>query len=241
VDPKRLAVWDLESLHEAMSVFFYEVYPQRPHAILGTTPANAYARGIQRAGARALRPLPPTEDFDALFLPGSGKGTLMNRKHRGLRFNQTTYRQDLLDEGRLDGVAIPFRYDPWDVRHIHGYIEGHWRECVTRSFDWIGLGPLSERALAIASTELKKKGKQGPARSSWDTVQGDFLRDLANHGDFRNQLRKDAAVRKIGLAAGIMPGSSRWAMETDDESRSRPPESASRPRRTPRIVELGDL
>ncbi len=240
VDPKHLASWDLESLYEAMCMWVYEIYPHRPLVSLGTTPAGAYSRGIALAGARAIRPLPPGDDFAALFLPTSRKGTLKNRRHRGLRFNNTSYRHDLLDDPRLDGVSVPFRFDPWDVRRINAYIDGQWRECLTRAFD--GLGPLSERALAIASERRRGMRRQSHlANASWDTEHGDFLADLAQHGELRDQLRKDAAVRKVAIAAGILPASGGDRIVSVDRPETNPISSEPTGAKPPKIVELPDF
>jgi hypothetical protein len=55
VDPKRLAVWTLERFAVRLSEYVYEVYDVMEHPALFMSPREAYAQGMELAGARSHR------------------------------------------------------------------------------------------------------------------------------------------------------------------------------------------
>jgi putative transposase len=203
VDPRGLAIWDLETFYEALAAWFYDVYDTRLHPAIGKTPRQAHERGVELSGARAMRYWTFNDDFIRLTLPSNAEGTLTIHKTAGLRLNGRRYWHDLLGEPRLSGTSVEFVWDPWDMRYLLAFVEGAWIRCVEPTL--ASLPPLSERELLLASTELAARQKAiGRETRRSDVSLGAFLLDADAHGEILAQRRKDAAARRIAASIGLL-------------------------------------
>jgi putative transposase len=213
VDPRGLAIWDLETFYEALAAWLYDVYDTRLHPAIGKTPRQAHERGVELSGARAMRYWTFNEDFIRLTLPSNAAGKLTIHKSAGLRFNGRRYWHDLLGEPRLSGTSVEFVWDPWDMRYVLAFVEGVWIRCVEPTL--ASLPPLSERELLLASTELAARQKAiGRETRRSDIGLGAFLLQLDAHGEILAQRRKDAAARHIATSIGLL-GSSTSLLDRD--------------------------
>jgi putative transposase len=209
VNPKRLAVFDLQTFSEALHVWFYDVYDNRLHPTIAATPRQAYDRGVELAGGRRTRFWNYDEDFIRLTLPTKGNGKLTIHKTKGLRLTKRRYWNEAFRRPRLNGKAVPFVFDPWDLRYIEAFVAGSWLRCDAPAFS--RLPGLTERELRIATTEWMARAKAvGRTTRPSDIEIGDFLIDVASHGDeLRKQRRQDAATRSfaesIGLVRSVAP------------------------------------
>ena len=75
VNPKGLAVWTLESFYRVLCLWCYEFYDTREHPALGQTPAEAFAAGLVKHGAREHTRIDYDDDFIKDTLPTTTKGT----------------------------------------------------------------------------------------------------------------------------------------------------------------------
>lgn len=216
VDPRRLAVWDLESFYEALAAWFYDVYDTRLHSAIGKSPQQAHERGVELSGARAMRYWTFSDDFIRLTLPSNAEGKLTIHKTAGLRFNGRRYWHESFSQPRFSGKAVEFVWDPWDVRYLMAFVDDVWIRCVEPSL--ASLGPLSERELLLASVELAARQKViGRETRRGDLDLGTFLLEADAHSEILTQRRKDAVVRRLAASIGVL-GSAAERVELEPPS-----------------------
>jgi putative transposase len=238
VDPRGLAVWDLETFYEVLAAWFYDVYDTRLHPSLGKSPRLAHERGIELSGAREARYWAFDDDFIRLTLPSNAEGKLSIHKTAGLRFNGRRYWNDAFKEPRLWGKPVEFVWDPWDMRYLLAYVDGAWLQCWEPTL--AHLRPLSERELLLVSAEWTARQKAiGASTRRTDVDLGTFLLETDAHGEILAQRRKDAAARRVAAAAGVLgvalDGSGVEITTTTAERQQRLPAIGLDPRSVPVI------
>ena len=115
VDPKRLAVWTLERFASRLVQWAEEIYDQLEHPALGQSPRDAFAQGMQLAGARTHRMIAYSEDFLMLTRPTTRSGQAKVDPARGITVNWLHYWNAAFQNPDVAGNFVPVRYKPYDM------------------------------------------------------------------------------------------------------------------------------
>ncbi|HLZ29584.1 MAG TPA: integrase [Chloroflexota bacterium] len=200
VNPRGLAIWDLELLYEYLCGWGYEVYDTLEHPALDQSPLDAYLAGLELGGTRdKQRRIPYDEDFIMTTFPTTDKGTAKVDATRGLKINYFYYWHDDFRHPDVSGCSVPVRYDPFYVGHAFAYVLGHWVECV--SLDLVRFGDISERELMLASEELRRERKlHGEQFEISARRLAEYLSSAQAEEVLLIQRLKDHAVRPLLLA-----------------------------------------
>src|ERR1019366_589225 len=134
VDPNHQACWTLERFSARLSQWAYEVYDQMEHPALGQSPREAYAQGMELAGARVHRLIPYSEDFIMLTRPTTRTGEAKVAPSRGITVNSLHYWHDQMRSPQVWGKIVPIRYEPFDMGVAYAFIEGQWLECIADEY-----------------------------------------------------------------------------------------------------------
>ena len=200
VDPQRRATWTLAALAERFAEFVYEVYDQLDHPALGRSPREVFTQGLRQSGERAHRRICDSEEFRILTLPSTAKGTAKVIPGRGVRINYLFYWNDAFRDGRVEGLSLPVRYDPFDAGLAYAFVHGGWRQCLSEHYaDFRGR---SEREIKIATAELRRQHQQH-ARSLTVTAHrlAEFLNAVQADEKLLQQRQRDAEAQRIQRGA----------------------------------------
>lgn len=154
-NPKKQAIWTLESLYPYLREWGYEVYDTIEHSTLGQSPRDAFARGMIKAGERAHRLIPYNEEFRLYTLPTTAKGTAKVYPGRGVKINQIYYWSDVFRIPEIEGSQVRVRFDPFNAGSSFAYVRGKWTECISEY--WATLRDRSEREIMIATEEMRRR------------------------------------------------------------------------------------
>ena len=103
-NPRRLAVWALGPLDEALRDWAYNQYDVERHWTLKRSPRDVFAAALKLTGERRHRLIPYDAHFMRLTLPSTKKGTALYAAGRGFKLNGEYYRYlgDDVSEDDLD-------------------------------------------------------------------------------------------------------------------------------------------
>jgi len=155
INPKRRAIWTLETFHNRLQQFAYEVYDQIDHPALGATPREAFAVGMTRAGNRDHRLIEYSDDFKIFTLTSSKKGIARVLPGRGIKLNSLYYWSEAFRHPEVERKQVPVRIDPFDVGTAYAFVRGSWVKCHSE-YHMIFHGR-SEREIRLASEELRRR------------------------------------------------------------------------------------
>jgi putative transposase len=130
VQARKEAVWTLEAVHSLLEEFLYDLYEDRVHPGLNTTPRLAYDQGMEQAGTRQARSIPYDSSFTMLTLSTTTKGTATVQPC-GVKLHGTYYWCDAFRSGAWFKKALLVRYDPWNLAVAWVYLEGTWQRCIS--------------------------------------------------------------------------------------------------------------
>jgi putative transposase len=156
VDPRRLSTWDLETLHEALSEFFYEIYDETVHSVLGVSPRDAWDMGQHQTGYRQRRRIAVDREFAIVTMPTTRKGTAKVQVPAGVKINSLWYWNEALR--RYPGENVKVKFDPFDVTHAYALLGDRWVE-LDCSPELQRFRCLSLRSLGILTAEIRKRGQ----------------------------------------------------------------------------------
>ncbi len=159
VNPKELAVWDLENFYKLLCEFCYEFYDsQQEHPALGQTPREAYGVGLAMHGRRANTYIAYDEDFIMYTFPTTRSGKAKVQSTSGVQMHNIRYWAKAFDNPEVKNTVVPVRYDPFDASTAYAYVKGKWVRCVSDfAADFKGR---SEKEIEIASHELRQRNKR---------------------------------------------------------------------------------
>lgn len=203
VNPKNLAVWTLGDLHEVMSEYFYEVYPNLHHPTLGQSPKAAFLAGQARSGKRESRFIAYDETFLMLSLPMTPKGSAKVVPGRGIKINYIYYMCEAFRSGDVERSRVRVRYDPFNIGRAYAYVGNQWYRCISEQH--LALEGHSEQELKLLSTELRRQKQQhGEHFTPNARMIADFLKSVGDREQalLQKQRKRDAEVRRI--RAGIV-------------------------------------
>lgn len=154
-NPKKQAVWTLESLYSYLREWGYEIYDTIEHSTLGQSPRDAFASGIIKAGERAHRLIPYNEEFRLYTLPTTAKGTAKVYPGRGVKINRLYYWSDVFRIPEVEGSQVSVRFDPFNAGSSFAYVRGEWTECISEY--WTTFRDRSEREIMVATQEMLRR------------------------------------------------------------------------------------
>jgi|TARA_Y100001933_G_scaffold60152_1_gene60285 hypothetical protein len=128
MNPKRNAIWTLESLHAALDSFF-ELYSTSDHPALGCSPEYQFERSLARDGARTIRKVEYNSDFTILTCPPPRRGEVVADPCRGIRVNFLDYWHPAFRSFGSRKEKVPVRYDPFDIGYVYAFVKGSWLKC----------------------------------------------------------------------------------------------------------------
>jgi putative transposase len=134
VDPERLAVWTLERFAARLNEYVYEVYDVMEHPALFMSPREAYAQGMELAGARSHRVIAYSEAFLMQTRPTTRTGKAKVYRGRGITINGLQYWHERMMASDVAGQTVPVRFEPYDMGVAYAYIDGQWLECVADAY-----------------------------------------------------------------------------------------------------------
>ena len=134
VDPKRLAVWTLERFAARLTEYVYEVYDVMEHPALFMSPREAYAQGMELAGARSHRVIAYSEAFLMQTRPTTRTGRAKIYRGRGITINGLQYWHERMMASDVAGQTVPVRFEPYDMGVAYAYIDGQWLECIADTY-----------------------------------------------------------------------------------------------------------
>jgi putative transposase len=197
VDPDRLAVWTLERFSARLSQYAYEVYDQMEHPALGQSPREAFAQGMQLAGARLHRLIPYSEDFLMLTRPTTRTGQVKIFSSRGITVNSLHYWNEQMRSPQVWGKTVPVRYEPYDMGVVYAFIEGQWLECIADEFAQVH--GRSEREWSLILDEWREQQRQHGKKRV--TVNGpllaQFLEEMMAEEEVLLQRQRDLEAQSI--------------------------------------------
>lgn len=220
VDPRRLATLDLGTLHDLLSVWFYDIYNGREHPALGRSPRNAFADGITAAGSRPARLIPYDADFVRDTMPSTARGSLHVRPGAGVKLHHARYwHQDFALAG-VEDSDVPVRWDPFDLRHLYAYVGHHWVEAIASSR--VNGPALTEREHHLAVEELRQRDRlAGRTASVSERRLATYLASQDAVTRLADQRAADAEVRRqvdeLGVVQRDLDEVLHLDLELDDE------------------------
>jgi transposase InsO family protein len=136
-DPRKLAIWTLGELFEALCDWAYNRYDTQKHRTLKQAPRDVYQSSLKLTGERRHRLLAYDEEFKILTLPPTRKGTVKFFSGKGVKVNNDWHWCDEFGEteyAELEGTQIPVRYDPFNMGHVYVYLRDQWVECKSQNY-----------------------------------------------------------------------------------------------------------
>ncbi len=154
-NPKKLAVWTFERLHEHLVTFLYEVYDTLDHPALGQSPREAFQKGRVQGGVRESRIIHDDLNFRLMTMPTTPKGTAVIVPGKGVKINGIYYLNVFFRGLPKEMPQVDVRYDPDDIGHAWAFLQKQWMECQSEYYP-IFQGR-SESEIKIASAEIRKR------------------------------------------------------------------------------------
>lgn len=199
VNPKKLAIWTIGMLDEALAEYCYEIYDTASHSALGHSPREAAARSLQDSGHRAHATIPYNHVFMVLTMPTTEKGFSKVHPQKGVHVNYIDYWSDEFQNPAIAGQKIAVRYDPEDLSVVYALVRGRWVSCM--SSHAVTFSGLTYRAVKQASEELRAR-KKGSGKSATinASVLARFMKEIDSSEEMallRQRERATAAERKM--------------------------------------------
>lgn len=196
MDPKRLAVWTLEALQEQLGRFCFETYDQLLHAGIGTTPAEAYERGMAMAGSRPWRRVEYDETFKMLTMATTPKGTARIQPGMGVKIRYFHFWHEQMRDPQWERKEVPVRYDHEDIGVAFARIGGQWLRCISCHYD--ALKGKSEKQLKLAVATLRQRRSLIERNRTTTARQiARFFESVEGEEVLREQRLKDMARQRI--------------------------------------------
>ncbi len=207
INPRRLAVWSLESLNDLLERFCFEVHDQRQHRGIGTTPADAYKRGMQQMGLRPSRRIEYDETFKFLTMATTPKGTARVQPGLGVKIRYFHYWNEAMRDPQWERKEVPVRYDQDDLGAAFARIGSVWVRCVSHHQET--LRNMSEKQWELAVRNLRQKRSLVERNGTITAKQiARFFESVEGEEVLRAQRMKDKArarVREVSNGA-LVPG-----------------------------------
>jgi len=193
-DPRKLAIWTLPALTDALDDFFGNVYASLIHPALGVSPREALANGLATSGLRSHVLIPYSEEFIRLSMPSTPASKAMIRVGRGVKIRGIHYWHPALREPKYANTKVPVLYDPFDVSRAYALVGGEWVLC--RSEHQALFDRRTEREIVTISQEIRALHRLAGIRRNVNA--GDiaaFISNMRQSEAVLRQQRHDAERR----------------------------------------------
>jgi putative transposase len=104
------------------------------HPALFMSPREAYAQGMELAGARSHRVIAYSEAFLMQTRPTTRTGKAKIYRGRGITVNGLQYWHERMMASAIAGQTVPVRFEPYDMGVAYAYIDGQWLECIADAY-----------------------------------------------------------------------------------------------------------
>ena len=196
VNPRHLAQWTLERMHQRLGEWAYEVYDTIDHPALGQTPRACFAQGLMKSGPRKHRLIPYSRDFRISTLPTTAKGTAKVQPNQGVKINYIYYWADAFRDPQIETFWVPVRYDPFNAGIAYAYVKGGWVQCISEHY--ATLSGRSEREMMLATAELRQRHREhGRSFNLTARKLADFVNSLEGEEHLLEQRLRDGALKAI--------------------------------------------
>lgn len=155
VNPKNLATWSLGELHERLGEYLFEIYDRMEHPVLGQSPQDAFAKGLEMTGLRLQRIIRYDQDFMLCTMPSTIKGTAQICPGKGIKINHVYYWSDAFRDPELEQSRVAVRYDPFDAGTAYAFCHSQWVQCFSEYYS--ALHGRSEKEIMLATREIHKQ------------------------------------------------------------------------------------
>lgn len=208
VSPERHAIWTLSELYECLCKWAYQIYDQRPHLNLGTSPQQAFASGLVLGGNRLHLRIEYDEAFQILTLPSPERGQRTVQPGRGVKIHNIYYWCHEFRHPDIERSVVEVKYDPFDAGIAYALVRGQWMQCISTYYQY--LQGRSEKEIALVSAEInKRKRNQGRNASRSDRELVQFLNSVAaKEEQFLTQRLRATENKAVVKAAESRPLSS---------------------------------
>lgn len=202
VNPKNLAVWDLEYLFVFLRSYVYEVYDTQDHTTLGQSPRAEFALGLEIGGLREHCYISYDEDFHIHTLPTTTKKTAMVHPTKGIKINNIYYWSDSFKEPKVQKSQVPVRYDPWNAGISYAFINRRWVKCLSEYYPIFK--QYTTRQIELATKELRRRQQLVSQQTSFTVRQlASFLQTVeAAESLFEMRLRDEWTHKVVVLIDG---------------------------------------
>ena len=198
-DPKLSAIWTLEKLTEALVEFCFEVYDTTPPPSHTLTPRDAYQKGMMLSGERKHTLIPYNSTLEILTLPTTKSGLAKVHNQKGVHLNYLDYWCEEFGPSKMHGRKVSVRYDPDNIAIAHAFVDGKWRQCISRNA-YMFLQSSVSAVMAAAEELLKRNSKHAKSRQVTARQIAVFMKDVAEREDnLLESARQRASATALSL------------------------------------------
>ncbi|MCP5208442.1 MAG: DDE-type integrase/transposase/recombinase [Hahellaceae bacterium] len=187
LDPRKNAVWTLESLEEAIQLYFDNFYHVKEHKGLGCSPNEMWAHGTTCIGERTLKPSPSVEEIIHLTRMPSRVGS-PEVGRLGFCLEHAYFSNSIIEQLSYREKKFPGEWDPDDVGVGYIHINNQWENLKSRFYG--ATRNLTPHQISCLSREYRYV--RSSASSADDTAELKLYRELLQRLEqMENGLRKD--------------------------------------------------
>ncbi|MDV3348834.1 DDE-type integrase/transposase/recombinase [Leptothoe sp. LEGE 181152] len=157
VAPAKLATWTIGDLYQALCEWAYEIYDQREHSALGTSPRSLYQSGLAIGGNRTHISVLYNESFHVLTLPAPERGKRKVQPSHGVKINNIYYWCNAFRDPEIEKTMVDVKYDPFDASVAYAYVQGQWVECVSNYTQYFK--GRTEKEIRLLTADLNRRKK----------------------------------------------------------------------------------
>lgn len=206
-DPRALAVWDVESFNDAFEGFIEHGYGDIEHSALGMSPNAAMQAGIAMFGHRTHKLQLYDREFIIWTLPTTSKGKAKVQSGRGVKINYLYYWNDAFRSPKLEGTAVPVRFNPFDVSHACAYVEGRWID-LKSEYSELFKGR-SDREIRLISAEIRERHAKTHIRHGINAALiAAYIREASQTEAVMQQRVRDSESNAINTTLHAVPKAS---------------------------------
>lgn len=181
-NPKLGACWTIEHLTEGLKEFCFEVYDNSTHPSHTLTPRVAYENGMKLSGERKHTLIPYTTTFEILTMPTNKSGFAKVDAQKGIHLNYLDYWCKEFAPAKLHGELVAVRYDPDDISIAYAYVDGDWRQCISRNA-YVFLQSSVSSVKSAAKELLRRSSNHAKGRQITARKVAEFMQKIAEDED----------------------------------------------------------
>lgn len=201
-NPKLSAIWTLENLTEGLKEFCFEVYENTKHPSHTLTPRVAYENGMKLSGERKHTLIPYNTTLEILTMPTNKSGFAKVDGQKGIHLNYLDYWCKEFASPKLHGKSVPVRYDPDNISIAYVFVDGEWRQCISRNA-YVFLQSSVSSVKAAAKELLKRNSEHAKGRQVTARQVAEFMEKIAEREDtLLEGARQRASMNALNLLAG---------------------------------------